>query len=256
MRSLGWPSLAFIARAEDVADLADSAVSGIEMPAAIEKLDEFGLQVSQMPTPVPNVSKLGLEESVDVAARRDAIVPDVDDACDLGERQSRGLRAANELQSRERDFIVDAVAVLGALGLREESPALVEPNGSGRDTQCVSNLADQHQRDRTSRPSSMEEGFAQVRHDSFAAARDSRSAHNDAAPPQLKPSRSAHLPHGCPIRMPAAAVSVEDRQSDAVQLVHDGRPADSRSADHERDDFDGVVAGNVREEGDIGHDDA
>ncbi len=51
-------------------------------------------------------------------------------------------------------------------------------------------------------------------------------------------------------------VSLNDRQSDAAKLVHDGRPADSRSADHERDDFDGVVAGDVREEGDIGHDDA
>ncbi len=36
-----------------------------------------------------------------------------------------------------------------------------------------------------------------------------------------------------------------------------GEPSASDfSADHERDDFDGVVAADIREEGDIGHDDA
>ncbi len=148
MRSPGWPSLAFIARAEDVADLADSAVSGIEMPAAIEKLDEFGFQLSEMPTSVSDIGKLGLEEGVDVAARRSSVVANADDACDLGESQSRGLSAANELQSRERGVVVDAVAVLGALGLGEETPTLIEPDGPRRDTQCISDLPDQHLLDR------------------------------------------------------------------------------------------------------------
>jgi len=38
---------------------------------------------------------------------------------------------------------------LRASGLRQEPLALVEPNGSGRDPECISNLPDQHLLDRT-----------------------------------------------------------------------------------------------------------
>lgn len=88
------------------------------MAAAIEKLDEFGFEVGEMSPSVANVGQLALEERVDVAARCGAVLTDSDHACDLGERESCGLGAADESQPGERLVVVDAVPVVGALGFR------------------------------------------------------------------------------------------------------------------------------------------
>ncbi len=127
------------------------------MATAVEELDEFGFEFGEMSSSVAYVSQSPLEQCLHVAARRAAVVADTDHTGYLGEREPCGLGPADESQAGERGVVVNAVSVLGPLGVRQETLALVEPNGSGRDPECVGKLPDQHVVDRTPKPSSERE---------------------------------------------------------------------------------------------------
>lgn len=129
---------------EDVADIGVGAVGWVELVAAFDELVEFVFERGELSAALLDIAEFGLEEIVDVGAWGGAVVSDVDDAADLGEGEPCGLGVSDEPQPSECRFVVEPVAVGGSTGLGEQPASFIESDGSGRQSEGVGELTNEH----------------------------------------------------------------------------------------------------------------
>lgn len=114
---------------DDVADIGVGAVVGIQVVAALDEHVEFCLEQGEVPDARAHIFKLAADQGCHVSAGDVAVVAEIDDGADLGERESCCLGGLDEAQPGERGFVVDPVAVGTAFGCGEQALAFVEPDG-------------------------------------------------------------------------------------------------------------------------------
>jgi hypothetical protein len=126
------------------ADLVRAARLWLEPGRLVTELSDGFSQRDELADLVFEVGEPGVEQVSDVLAGRLAPVADVEDLPDLGEGEPSGLSAVDEVDPGDGLWVVVAVPRRSALGPREETFVLVEPQRLRRRTRCLSEISDPH----------------------------------------------------------------------------------------------------------------